>query len=59
VGEPTIAKNKKCAGGQEFNKEQALFLMEGIFHREFFPSNTAINSDFYSVVLRCVRENVL
>jgi hypothetical protein len=59
VGECTVTKSKKCAAGQEFNKEHALFFMEGILHRELFPSNTVVNSNFYCVVLRHMKENVL
>jgi hypothetical protein len=32
--------------------------MKGIVHREFVPSNTTVNSDFYCDVLRHLRENV-
>jgi hypothetical protein len=34
------------------------FGVNGIFHREFVPPNTTVNSDFYCVVLRRLRENV-
>jgi hypothetical protein len=59
VGEPTVTKSKKGVAGPEFNKEHAFFFMKGIFHRQFFHPNTAVNSDFYYVILRSLRENVL
>jgi hypothetical protein len=34
------------------------FDMKGIVQREFVPPNTMVSSDFYSDVLRCLRENV-
>jgi hypothetical protein len=56
----TEPQNKKDAAGPEFNKEHARFLfdMKGIIHHEFVPPNTKINSNSYSDVLRCLRENV-
>jgi hypothetical protein len=32
--------------------------MKGIVDREFVPSNTVVNSDFYCDVLRCLRASV-
>jgi hypothetical protein len=32
--------------------------VKGIVHHEFLPPNTTVNSDFYSDVLRHLRENV-
>ena len=34
------------------------FGQEGIVHREFVPPGMTINADFYSDVLRTLRENV-
>jgi histone-lysine N-methyltransferase SETMAR len=47
--EPTVTKSKIGASGLEFNKEHAhyFFDMKWIFHHEFVPSNTTVNSDFY------------
>jgi hypothetical protein len=52
---------KKGAASPEFNKEHAhcFFDMMEIAHREFFPPNAMVNSDFYCDVLRRLRENVL
>jgi hypothetical protein len=62
VKEPTITKSKKNgAAGMEYNIEHAhwfSFYMKGIFHCEFVPLNTMVNSDFYCDVLRHLRENV-
>jgi hypothetical protein len=33
--------------------------MKGVVHREFFPPNTTVSTDFYCDVMRCLRENVL
>jgi hypothetical protein len=60
VEELTITKSKKGREGLEFNKEHAhcFFYVKGIVHCEFVTPNTTFNSDFYSDILRCLRENV-
>jgi hypothetical protein len=61
-GQSIITKINKGATGLKFNREHAhcffFFPFEVIVLREFVPSNTAVNSDFYCDILRCMKENV-
>jgi hypothetical protein len=60
VEEPTITQGKKERQVQRSTKSMLIvfFDKKGIVHGEFVPPNTTVNSDFYSEVLRCLRENV-
>jgi hypothetical protein len=53
-------KRSGRSGVQQTACSLFLFYAKGIVHREFVPSNTTVNSEFYSYcdVLRRLRENV-
>jgi hypothetical protein len=60
VEEPKITKRKKARQVWSSTNSMLIvfFNVKGIIHLEFVPPNTAVNSDFYCDVLKCLRENV-
>jgi hypothetical protein len=53
---PRAKKKKTALQVRSSTKSILYFFMKGIFHLEFFPPNTVVNSDFYYIVLRCLEK---
>jgi hypothetical protein len=51
-------EDDKCSGRPSTSKTTEMLKKFEIFHRQFVPPNTTVNSGFYCDVLRRLRENV-